>query len=97
MAKAEQHLEAKCILLRIWLLCLQRMQSLRSMKEEDRTATEARYRQRLKEMDSQLKEVGKREKKYAQVERLQAKSQETCQRLQNDILAIKQQKVPPSS
>ena len=77
------------------ILCsVQRMQALWSTKEEDRTALEARYKQRLREMDTKLKDVGKKERKYSQIERLQARSQETCQRLQGDILAIKQQKVP---
>ena len=73
---------------------VQRMQALWSTKEEDRTALEARYKQRLREMDAKLKDVAKKERKYSQIERLQARSQETCQRLQGDILAIKQQKVP---
>ena len=73
---------------------VQRMQALWSTKEEDRTALEARYKQRLREMDVKLKDVAKKERKYSQIERLQARSQETCQRLQGDILAIKQQKVP---
>lgn len=72
---------------------LQRLQNLKSSREEDKSSLEARYKQQLKQMDVKLKEVAKRERKYAKVEQLQAKSQETCQRLQNDILTIKHQKV----
>lgn len=71
---------------------LQRLQNVKSNKEEDRSQLEVRYRQQLQEKEKKLKEVAKKEKKYAQIERLQAKSQATCQRLQSDILAIKQQK-----
>lgn len=66
---------------------------MKSLSQEDRTSMEARYKQRLKEMDLKLRENAKKERKYSKVERLQAKSQETCQRLQNEILTIKQQKV----
>lgn len=69
------------------------MQAIRSSNAEGRTASEARFRQKLKEMDDRLRAVSKQERKYAQIERLQARSQETCQRLQQDIQAIKQQKV----
>lgn len=72
---------------------LQRLQNLKSSREEDKSSLEARYKQQLKQMDVKLKEVAKRERKYAKVEQLQAKSQETCQRLQNDIFTIKHQKV----
>ena len=72
---------------------MQRLQHLKSSKEEDKSSLEARYKQQLKQMDVKLKEVAKKERKYVKVEQLQAKSQETCQRLQNDILTIKHQKV----
>lgn len=68
------------------------MLSLRSSSEEDRTALEANHRQRLREMDERLKTVAKQERRFANVERLQQRSQETCSRLERDILAIKQQK-----
>ena len=74
-------------------LLVQRLQNLKSTREEDKTSMEVRYRQRLKEMDAMLKDNAKKERKYLKVERLQARSQETCQRLQNDILTIKHQKV----
>lgn len=66
---------------------------MKSFREEDKSAMEARYKQRLSEMDARLKENAKKEKQYSKLERLQARSQETCQRLQNDILTIKHQKV----
>lgn len=68
------------------------MQALQSSKLEDRTALEARYKQKLRDMDERLRAVAKQERRFAQVERLQVRSQETCQRLQSDIQAIKQQK-----
>ena len=38
-------------------------------------------------------QVRRQERRYAQLERLQAQSADTCRRLQADILGIKQQKV----
>lgn len=72
---------------------MQRLQNLKSSREEDKTSLESRYKQRLKEMDTQIKANAKKERQYAKLERLQARSQETCQRLQTDIATIKHQKV----
>ena len=75
------------------MVCAQEMQAMVASKNESQAAMEAKYKERLKEMDLRIKDVGARERKYAQLERSQAKSQEACQKLQNDITAIKQQKV----
>ena len=39
---------------------LQRLQNLKSSREEDKSSLEARYKQQLKQMDVKLKEVAKR-------------------------------------
>lgn len=44
-------------------------------------------------MDSKMKDLRRKEKGYAQVERLKARSEDTCARLSSDIQAIKHQKV----
>ncbi len=44
-------------------------------------------------MDSKLRELQKRERGYAQLETLKARSEDACKRLQTDIQQIKQQKV----
>ena len=46
-------------------------------------------------MDSKMKDLRRKEKGYAQVERLKARSEDTCARLSSDIQAIKHQKVGP--
>lgn len=54
---------------------------------------EKAYKERLKGMDAKLREVRDKERRIAQMERLQSRSLEKCGRLQADILNIKQQKV----
>ena len=54
---------------------------------------EKAYKERLKGMDAKLREVRDKERRIAQMERLQSRSLEKCGRLQADILSIKQQKV----
>ena len=72
---------------------LQRLQALRQSSEEDRHALERTLKERLAQMDSKMKDLRRKEKGYAQVERLKARSEDTCARLSSDIQAIKHQKV----
>ena len=71
-------------------------QSMERAKEasfEERHKMEKAYKERLKGMDAKLREVRDKERRIAQMERLQSRSLEKCGRLQADILSIKQQKV----
>ena len=72
---------------------LQRLQALRQSSEEDRYALERTLKERLAQMDTKMKDLRRKEKGYAQVERLKARSEDTCARLSSDIQAIKHQKV----
>ncbi|KAL3131725.1 hypothetical protein ABBQ38_007446 [Trebouxia sp. C0009 RCD-2024] len=72
---------------------LQKLQSLRQSSDQDRTKLEKRFKDRLKEMDVKMKDLHRKEKQFCQLERLKARSEETCARLNSDILSIKQQKV----
>ena len=47
-------------------------------------------------MDVKMKDLHRKEKQFCQLERLKARSEETCARLNSDILSIKQQKVNQS-
>lgn len=69
------------------------MQSLRQSSDQDRSKLERRFKERLKEMDVKMRELHRKEKQFCQLERLKARSEETCVRLNSDILSIKQQKV----
>ena len=75
------------------LSCMQKLQSLRQSSDQDRSKLEKRFKDRLKEMDVKMKELHRKEKQFCQLERLKARSEETCARLNSDILSIKQQKV----
>lgn len=72
---------------------LQKLQALRHSSVEDRSKLEKRFKDRLKEMDVKMKDLHRKEKQFCQLERLKARSEETCVRLNSDIVAIKQQKV----
>lgn len=74
-------------------MLLQKLQSLRQSNDQDRSKLEKRFKERLKEMDVKTKDLHRKEKQFCQLERLKARSEETCARLNGDILAIKQQKV----
>lgn len=74
-----------------WLV--QRMQDLQHASEDERLKLQKQYKERLKDMDGKLKELRVRERGMVKVERLKARSEEACGRLQQDILRIKQQKV----
>lgn len=76
-----------------WLSCMQKLQSLRQSSDQDRSKLEKRFKDRLKEMDVKMKELHRKEKQFCQLERLKARSEETCARLNSDIVSIKQQKV----
>lgn len=73
--------------------CMQKLQSLRQSSDQDRSKLEKRFKDRLKEMDVKMKDLHRKEKQFCQLERLKARSEETCARLNSDILSIKQQKV----
>ena len=73
--------------------CLQKLQSLRQSSDQDRSKLEKRFKERLKDMDVKMRELHRKEKQFCQLERLKARSEETCARLNSDILSIKQQKV----
>ena len=73
------------------------MQSMERLKEasyEDRHRVEKTYKEKLRAMDERIRAVRAKERRLAQVERLQERSMEKCARLQADIQAIKTQKVP---
>lgn len=72
---------------------MQKLQSLRQSSDQDRHKLEKRFKDRLKEMDVKMKELHRKEKQFCQLERLKARSEETCARLNGDIVSIKQQKV----
>ena len=82
-----------CILYETCLSCMQKLQSLRQSSDQDRSKLEKRFKDRLKEMDVKMKELHRKEKQFCQLERLKARSEETCARLNSDIVSIKQQKV----
>ncbi len=71
------------------------MERVKEASFEERHKMEKAYKERLKTMDGKLREVREKERRIAQMERLQARSLEKCSRLQSDILSIKQQKVGP--
>ena len=76
------------------------MQSMERLKEasyEDRHRVEKTYKEKLKAMDTRIKAVRDKERRLAQVERLQERSMEKCAHLQADIQAIKTQKVPQTA
>ena len=72
---------------------MQKLQSLRQSSDQDRSKLEKRFKDRLKQMDVKMKELHRKEKQFCQLERLKARSEETCARLNSDIVSIKQQKV----
>ena len=72
---------------------MQKLQSLRQSSDQDRSKLEKRFKDRLKEMDVKMKELHRKEKQFCQLERLKARSEDTCARLNSDIVSIKQQKV----
>ena len=76
-----------------WLSYMQKLQSLRQSSDQDRSKLEKRFKDRLKDMDVKMKELHRKEKQFCQLERLKARSEETCARLNSDIVSIKQQKV----
>jgi hypothetical protein len=69
------------------------MERAKEASFEERHKMEKAYKERLKGMDAKLREVRDKERRIAQMERLQSRSLEKCGRLQADILSIKQQKV----
>ena len=72
---------------------LQKLQALKHNNDQDRSKLEKRFKERLKQMDVKMKDLHRKEKQFCQLERLKARSEETCARLNSDILSIKQQKV----
>ena len=78
-------------------LCgLQSMERLKEASYEDRHRVEKAYKEKLRAMDGRIKAVRDKERRLAQVERLQQRSLEKCARLQADIQATKTQKVHDS-
>lgn len=74
---------------------LQKLQAIRQTSDKDRSKLEKKFKDRLKDMDVKIKALHKKERDNMHLERLKAKSEETCARLNSDILGIKQQKVAP--
>ena len=72
------------------------MERLKEASYEDRHRVEKTYKEKLRAMDERIRAVRAKERRLAQVERLQERSMEKCARLQADIQAIKTQKVPDS-
>ena len=72
---------------------VQKLQAIRQTSDKDRSKLEKKFKDRLKDMDVKIKALHKKERDNMHLERLKAKSEETCARLNNDILGIKQQKV----
>ena len=70
------------------------MERLKEASYEDRHRVEKTYKEKLRAMDGRIRAVRSKERRLAQVERLQERSMEKCARLQADIQAIKTQKVP---
>ena len=75
---------------------MQKLQALKHSSDQDRSKLEKRFKERLKEMDTKMKDLHRKEKQFCQLERLKARSEETCARLNSDIVSIKQQKVSPA-
>jgi hypothetical protein len=75
------------------VIALQSMDELREQSYENRHQLEKAYKERLKAMDSRIKEVREKERRLAHMERLQQRSVQKCAQLQADIHKIKQQKV----
>jgi hypothetical protein len=71
------------------------MERLKEASYEDRHRVEKTYQERLRAMDGRIKAVRDKERRLAQVERLQQRSMQKCAALQADIQAIKTQKVGP--
>ena len=72
---------------------LQSMERLKEASYEDRHRVEKAYKEKLRAMDGRIRAVRDKERRLAQVERLQQRSLEKCARLQADIQATKTQKV----
>ena len=72
---------------------MQKLQAIRQTSDKDRSKLEKKFKDRLKDMDVKIKALHKKERDNMHLERLKAKSEEACARLNNDILGIKQQKV----
>lgn len=72
---------------------LQKLQAIRQGNDKDRIKLEKKFKDRLKDMDSKMKALHKKERDNMHLERLKVKSEQTCARLNDDILGIKQQKV----
>ena len=56
---------------------------------EDRHKLEEKYREQLREKDEKLKGLKKREKELIKIEKLKAKSDDTCRRLERDVVRMK--------
>lgn len=69
------------------------MERLKEASYEDRHRVEKTYKEKLRAMDGRIRAVRSKERRLAQVERLQERSLEKCAALQADIQAIKTQKV----
>ena len=70
------------------------MERLKEASYEDRHRVEKTYKEKLRAMDGRIRAVRSKERRLAQVERLQERSMDKCARLQADIQGIKTQKVP---
>ena len=68
------------------------MAALREAGEDDLHRMEAGYKDRLRKMDTRMREVRLKEKQYAHLEALSQRQQSACARLQGDIQSIKHQK-----
>lgn len=54
---------------------------------------EEKYRSQIKELKERMKEASKRASDAERFERLKSRTEETCKRLRDEILEMKQQKV----
>ena len=77
----------------LFMCGLQSMERLKEASYEDRHRVEKAYKEKLRAMDGRIKAVRDKERRLAQVERLQQRSLEKCARLQAEIQATKTQKV----
>ncbi|XP_024543548.1 kinesin-like protein KIN-4A isoform X2 [Selaginella moellendorffii] len=69
------------------------LESLHSSSDEQTKRIQSSYAQKLKDLETQISDLKKQQEKHAQLLRLKQRSDDSAQRLENEIHRIKQQKV----
>eukprot|EP00798_Chlamydomonas_sp_ICE-L_P008275 gene8275-1544_t len=72
---------------------LHKLQQLSSASEDERKRLEAQYKERIAHYDEKLKEVRRKERDFAIMQKLKHRTDEMCSRLNGDIARIRSQKV----